>query len=121
MSRWWLGLEHRDDPGAPDVEVLGGGGGVRKRTGRRRRPPFSHNNGARVTGVRSEAQRRRNTRFHSLPSRFCSRSLLKSKSSSRADALLSPEMGGGGRRRRTNLAVLYTAFEREDVCYMAVR
>jgi len=30
-------------------------------------------------------------------------------------------MGGGARRRRTNLAVLYMAVEREDVCYMAVR
>lgn len=59
--------------------------------------------------------------FHSLPSYVNSSSLFKSKSSSTADALLSPEMGCGCRTRRTNLTVLYMVVEGEDVCYMAVR
>lgn len=64
-------------------------------------------------GFTSESQWRRKTRFLFLPSCICS-------SSSTADALPSPEMGWGCRRLRTNLAVLYMAVEREDICYMAV-
>lgn len=90
------------------------------RTGQWSYPQFSYDS-AQVIGVKSESQWRRKTCFHSLPSYICSSSLLKTKSNSIADALLSQEMGCGCRRRRTNLTVLYMVVKGEDVCYMAVR
>lgn len=80
-----------------------------------------------VTGVKSEKDlslvcHRKKRFFHSLPSYIYGSSRFKSKSSSTADALLSPEVGGGCRTRRTNLTVLYMVVEEgEDVCYMTVR